>query len=322
MTFSERFSTMWAPLLLGLAAVGCVGAPEPGPSAGQPIRLALNWLPEPEFGGFYEGVLGGHYERAGFAVEIIPGGPGAPTLELLASGQAEVAISAGDDLLVKRSRGVQALGVWAAFQNTPMGLMVHAESPVQRIEDVPAGSEIAIEVGGPFQTFLWARQGWEGKVKALPAAGSVGPFLADPARIQQAYITSEPCVARGKGAEVRFLGAGEVGWNPYGTLVAVADPAPAWTDDFVAATQAAWEAYLADPARANAEIARKNPELSAEILRCVTEAQRPFLVGEDGLGALRPERFDAMASTLSSLGLLPPGATGASAMRPRGAAEP
>ena len=45
----------------------------------QEIRLALNWFPEPEFGGFYEGALGGHYERAGFKVEIIPGGPGAPT---------------------------------------------------------------------------------------------------------------------------------------------------------------------------------------------------------------------------------------------------
>ena len=51
----------------------------------QRIRLALNWYPEPEFGGFYEAVRAGHYASAGFDVEIIPGGPGAPSLELLAT---------------------------------------------------------------------------------------------------------------------------------------------------------------------------------------------------------------------------------------------
>ena len=56
------------------------------------VRLALNWYPEPEFGGFYEGVLGGHYAAAGFDVDIIPGGPGAPTLELLTAGNAEATL--------------------------------------------------------------------------------------------------------------------------------------------------------------------------------------------------------------------------------------
>ena len=75
-----------------------VVSPAPANEAAlQTVRLALNWYPEPEFGGFYEGVLGGHYAAAGFDVTIIPGGPGAPTLELLAAGQAEAAISAADE---------------------------------------------------------------------------------------------------------------------------------------------------------------------------------------------------------------------------------
>ena len=312
-------------LLLSAALVACGGppappsaAPAPGaatPAALQPIRLALSWVPEPEFGGFYEGVLGGHYAAEGFDVQIIAGGPGAPTLELLSAGRAEVAITAADDLLLKRSKGAAAVGVWAAFQDTPQGLMVHAGGPVQQLTDVPAGAEVAIEVGGPFHSFLWKRLAWEGKVKAVPYGGSVGPFLADPGAIQQAYITSEPCVAEAKGAQVRFLQPGAQGWNPYGTVVAVSDPPPPWTARFVAATQRAWEAYVADPARANAEILKKNDQLNDQLIRCVTERQAPFLRGADGLGAMRAERWEAVASALAEVGLLPAGSTAAGAWR-------
>ena len=86
------------------------------------VRLALNWFPEPEFGGFYEGALGGHYAESGFAVEIIPGGPGAPTLEQLSTGKVEAALTAADDLLLKRSRGLKVVGVWPAFQLAPNGI--------------------------------------------------------------------------------------------------------------------------------------------------------------------------------------------------------
>ena len=306
-------------LLLWVAA--CGNAPAPSPSADpaaptlQTVRLALNWVPEPEFGGFYEGVLGGHYAAEGFKVEIVPGGPGAPTLELLASGQAEVAITAADDLLLKRSKGAGAVGVWAAFQDTPQGLIVHEASPVRALEDIPAGAEVAIEVGGPFHSFLAKRMGWEGKVKAVPYGGSVGPFLADPNAIQQAYITSEPCVAEAKGARVRFLAPGTQGWNPYGTVVAVADPPPPWTDRFVAATQRAWEAYLRDPQRANAEILKKNDQMDATLISCVTARQAPFVTGTDGLGAMRAERWEAVARALVEVGLLPAGSTAAGAWK-------
>lgn len=297
-------------MTLLLAALACGGsAPEPAADPVRvPVTLALNWFPEPEFGGFYEGVLGGHYAAAGFDVTILPGGPGAPSLELLQSGKAQAAISAADDLLLKRSRGVQAVGVWPAFQLGPQGLMVHAASGIERFDQIEGGN-VAIEVGSPFQQHLWKRMAWEGKVKPVPYAGSVGPFVADATVIQQAYITSEPCVARSRGAEVTFLRASEVGWNPYGTLLALPEPVPEWGPAFVAATHTAWEAYLSDPARANAEVSARNDQLPADVLACITEAQRPFVVGTDGLGVMTAARWAEVADTLVALELLPPGHT-------------
>ncbi|MEC8425777.1 MAG: ABC transporter substrate-binding protein, partial [Myxococcota bacterium] len=288
--------------IVAFILAACSGGPSSMPAAERSgltsVKVALNWFPEPEFGGFYEGVLGGHYTAVGLDVEIIPGGPSAPTLELLGSGRAQVALTAADDLLLKRTKGIRAVGAWPGFQLNPLGLMVHEGSGPADFAAIASMTDpqVAIEVGGPFQTFLWKRHGWEGVVQAVPYGGSVGPFLADPGFIQQAYVTSEPCVARARGAAVRFLKASDAGWNHYGSLVAFADPPPPWAARFVAATQQAWTAYLEQPARANAEIARLNDQMTPGLLDCVTEAQRPFVLGQEGLGAMRDERWEATAA--------------------------
>ncbi len=287
-------------------------APEPGPIR---VTLALNWFPEPEFGGFYEGVLGGHYARHGLQVEVLPGGPGAPTLEQLATGRADVAISAADDLLVKRQKGIAAIGAWPAFQLSPQGLLVHDSGP-KTLDELADGTRVAIEVGSPFQRFLWRTHGWDGRVEAVPYSGNVGAFLADESAVQQAYITAEPCAARQRGASVRFLKGSDAGWNPYGSLVAFAEPPPPWAGAFVQATHEAWEAYVAAPDRGNAEIRRLNPDMDDDaLIACITEAQAPFVVGSDGLGAMTTERWEAMASVLVDLELVPGGTTAAGAWR-------
>ena len=277
--------------------------------------MALNWFPEPEFGGFYEGVIGGHYEQAGFKVEIIPGGPGAPTLELLGAGKAEAAISAADDLLIKRSKGIQATGVYPAFQNSPQGLLAHAVTGIESAGDIPPGSTISIEVGSPFQRHLWQTYAWEDQMEAVPYAGLVGSFMTDESSIQQAYITSEPCIVRSKGGSPVFLEARSTGWNPFGSLLALPDPLPDWAPEFVAATHAGWKAYMARPEAANTVMLEANDQLTPELMDCIVEAQTPFLTGEDGLGQMTEERWSAINTHLVALDLLPEGSEVGSAWK-------
>ena len=74
-----------ALLSLGLALCslsGCGKKTEPQPSrsaalpAVAPVKLALDWVPEPEFGGFYAAREDGAYARHGLNVEIQGGGAG------------------------------------------------------------------------------------------------------------------------------------------------------------------------------------------------------------------------------------------------------
>jgi len=238
----------------------------------------------------------------------VPGGPGAPTLELLASGRAQAAITSADDLLVKREKGVKAKAAWAGFQLTPVGIMAHAESGLSSIDELASHPEIqvAMEIGSPFQRWIWQSHGLQGKVQAVPTSGSVASFLADPHLAQQAYITSEPCVARAQGQEVRFLWASDAGWNPYGTVLAVADPPPPWTAAFVAATQQAWTAYLADPTAADAELVRRNDQLDPALMDCIATAQAPFVAGQDGLGTMTAARWRQTVDALVTVGILKP----------------
>ena len=275
----------------------------PAAPAAQKVVVALNWYPEPEFGGFYEAALSGAYKAAGLDVEIVPGGPGVPVLEMLAGGKADVAISGADDLLLRRSKGLDAVAIFAGFQDSPLGLMSHTTANITRFEDVTG--RVAIEVGSPFQQFLWKKYGWDGKVEPVPSTGSLGPFAADPTAIQQGYITSEPCVAEGQGLTVNFLPARDAGWNPYASLAVVrgADTNAPWVRSFHSASLAGWKAYLADPSRANAEITRLNMNMPADRMGCIVARQRPYVEGKDGVGVMTEARWQEAAAALAAGGV-------------------
>jgi NitT/TauT family transport system substrate-binding protein len=288
-----------------LALTAC-STPEPQTATAGPVplKVALNWFPEPEFGGYYQALLDGTYKAAGLDVTLIPGGPGVPVLEMLASGQADVAISGADDLLIKRARGLDAVAIFAGFQDSPVGLMVHAGSGFTTLGQIQGGN-VAIEAGSPFQQYLWASQGWEGKVAMVPTTGSLGAFAADPSLIQQAYVTSEPCVAEGQGLHVNFIPGREAGWNPYASLAVVrgTDATAGWVAKFRQASKDGWTHYVRDPAVANAEINRLNPDVPLDRMGCITARQAPYVVGTDGLGAMTSARWKETADALTRAGL-------------------
>ena len=61
----------WAGALATLGLTFLAGCGQPGPTSGhEPVRIALNWFPEPEHGGFYAALVHGYYREAGLDVEI------------------------------------------------------------------------------------------------------------------------------------------------------------------------------------------------------------------------------------------------------------
>jgi NitT/TauT family transport system substrate-binding protein len=305
-------------------------APAPGPAR---VKLALDWVPEPEFGGFYAARDSGAFSRHGLEVEVLSGGAGAPVTQMVAAGQVEFATTSADQLLVSRARGADLIPLFAVYQVSPRAIMVHASKGITSMAQVFAGGTLAIEPGAPFGAFLKKKYGFD-KVKIVPYDGGVARFVADKDFAQQCFLTSEPLAAKKQGSDPVVFKVADEGFNPYATVVFTRrelwQKSPERVRAFVEAVREGWRAYLDNPKPANDVMAKLNTTMDAETFAAVADVQKPLIETEEtrakGLGFLSRERWETLGQQLVELGLLekapvvdeflPPEFTGATAATP------
>lgn len=297
-------------LLASLAVAACKKKPETTAS-GTPVKLALNWVPEPEFGGFYAAREGGAYTRRGLDVDILGGGAGVPVVQMVASGQADFGILGGDELLMARARGADVLPVFATFQTSPQGIMVHASRGAKSLGEALKSGTLAIEPGAPYAVFLKKKLGLQG-VSIVPYDGGVARFLVDPNVSQQCYVTAEPLAAKKQGGDPQVFLVADEGFNPYIGVIIVSRKT--WTDhpdrvrSFVDASRDGWTAYNADPKPTNVVMGKLNAAMDPATFAEAAAAQRPLTESADtrahGLGAMTRDRWETLGKQLVDLGII------------------
>jgi len=270
------------------------------------IKLALNWKPEPEFGGFYAAP----YAKHGLDVEILPGGTGTPTVQMVGAGSVDFGIVSADEVVLARSHGNDVVALFAVFQDSPTGIMAHASRNLTSIGDVLKGGTVALESGLPFARLLERKYGFS-HVKVVPSpGGDITSFLHDENFAQQCFLTSEPIAARKKGAAVKVFAVSEIGYDPYTTVLAVSGESlrknPDRAKAMVAAVWQGWRAYLDDPKAANQQMNQLNPTMDAQTFAEVAEVQKPFIETDatrrDGLGTMSRERWETLIGQFKELG--------------------
>ncbi len=278
---------------------------------GEHALLALDWVPEPEFGGFYAARESGAFKAEGLDVEIQGGGAGVPVVQMVASGNAEFGIAGADEVLAARARGADVVPVFAVYQTSPQGIMVHASRGATTLAEALSGGTLAIEPGLSYAVFLKKKIGFD-KVKVAPYDGGVARFVADGSFAQQCYATSEPLAARRLGSDPQVFLVADLGFDPYlGVVItrtSLLRDKPAMVKSFVTGARAGWAAYLADPARANAVMGKLNRAMDAETFAAAAVEQRRFVESDDtkrfGLGAMTRARWETLAKQLVDLGLV------------------
>ena len=273
------------------------------------IRLALNWKPDPQFGGFYAAP----YQERGLEVDILPGGAGTPTVQMIGAGSAEFGIVSADELVVARSRGNDVVAVFAVFQNCPQGIMAHASRRLGSIADVLKEGTLAIQRGLPYARLLEKKYGFE-HVKIVPSpGGDISAFLRDDLFAQQCFVMSEPLQARHAGVDVKVFPVADIGYNPYTTVLATSGARirndAGLVKGMVWAVREGWRTYLDDPKATNARMNELNPSMDTATFLEVAQAQKPFIETEEtaraGLGVMTAERWTSLISQLAGLGDIP-----------------
>ncbi len=305
----------WLALLcvfvFAFIASGCRGR-QPAASNGlTPVKLQLDWYPQPEHGGFVTAQLLGYYKAEGLEVTILPLPQYASVAQQVASGKADFGLGSSDQILEWNSNGLPLVAVAATMQHDPQAVMVHKNSPIHDFKDLE-GHTIAAQTGATWLKYVISRYNLH-QVKQIPSTLSVANFLADPNYVQQIFITSEPFFAKQAGAEVRTFLISTSGYDPYRVQFTTRDFAAQHPDvvaKFVRASMRGWQQYLSNPEPTNAHLLALNPALNPEQEAYTTQALRDggFVTGDDRsgsqIGKMTAARWQAGYEQLKALGIV------------------
>lgn len=278
------------------------------------VDLALNWLPEAEHGGFYAADVCGLFREQSLRVKIIPGGPGVPVIQNVASGKVTFGVTNADQLLLQRAQEADVVAIFAPIQQSPRCVMVHKKSGITKFEDLKEMT-LSINVNQTFFGYLQKRLPLT-NVQIVPYAGSVAPFLENERLGQQAYVFSEPFIAEQQGGDPLNLMVSDLGFNPYTSVLItraeVIAQQPDLVRSMVAACRLGWRKYLDEPEQTNEHIHSLNKEMGLEILDFGTRTLKPLceagLSAPDRLGEMTAERWTTLVEQLVETGALKPGA--------------
>jgi NitT/TauT family transport system substrate-binding protein len=274
--------------------------------------LALDWVPEPEFGGFYAADQNGAFRKHGLDVEIRGGGAGVPVVQMVASGKADFGVVGADEVLSARTHGADIIAVFATFQTSPQAIMVHASHGYKRLGEALRSGTLAIEPGLPYAAYLKKKYGTFG-ARVVPYDGGVARFMVDHDYAQQCYVTAEPIAARRKGGDPQVFLVADEGFNPYtGVLIVGRKLMSEHVDkvmELVSASREGWNWYLDDPATTaatNALIAKLNPSMDAETCAAAAAAERPLVEtqGPGSIGIMERDRWSTLGKQLVDIGAI------------------
>jgi NitT/TauT family transport system substrate-binding protein len=281
------------------------------------IIFGTYWLPVAEFGGFYQALADGTYKDAGLDVELKAGGPQVNTLQLLAAGAYDVAVSPTTLAPLNMVReGAPYQAIASIYQKDPQALMAHEERGFKSLADIKGHPVlIAQDSVNTFWQFLKVKYHFTDD-QIRPYTFNMAPFLNDKAAVQQCYITNEPQMLAMQGVKTTTFLLADYGYASYSSLLLtskkLATERPEVLQRFVDATIKGWATFLhGDYTKAREAVLKANPDYTKENFEASRGALIKFGIVESGdasklgIGAMSDERWKEFFNTMVEAGVLP-----------------
>ncbi|MCK6597911.1 MAG: ABC transporter substrate-binding protein [Bdellovibrionaceae bacterium] len=276
----------------------------------KPISLALNWVPEPQFGGFYQAQFHGIFKKNTLNVEILKGGSGTPTIQMLSKGVVDFAIVSAEEILISNDKNAknQIVALFATFQTNPQMLMSHKSRGLKSIADILQNDGyLAWQSGLSYSLFLRKKYP-QSKVKMVPYLGGLTQFQKDQQLSQQGFITSEPIAAEKLGVKVSSYLVADEGFNPYTTVLAVRKDFlknnKELTEKMLKSVREGWEQYLLDFQSTNQKMHELNTSMDLETFNLSAKAQVNLIKTDKGVGSMTLQRWQELIQQMKTLALI------------------
>jgi len=279
-----------------------------------PIRVQLDWFPEPEHGGLYQALAKGYFAKEGLNVTLLPGGSNVLVTQFVATGQADIGQSATTQVIQAVAGGLPVINIAAIFHRMPTGLMMHADNPITSFEQLNGKSIMA----RPEAIYIpYLKKKYHIDFTVIPQNFSSTQFLTDKDFIQEGFFIAEPYFLEQQGAKVKWLALWDSGYEPALTLFAntkFAQDHPEQLRAFLRAFIQGWKEYLeGDPTAGNDLIKKNNPKADDAFFKFERDqiiqnnlGKGDAAQGED-YGTLSLDKIKGEIAIMEDLGLLPIG---------------
>lgn len=275
------------------------------------ITLGLNWKPEPQFGGFYQALIKNEYKKFNYDMEILEGGSGTPTIQMLSNGKINYGIVSAEELIIANERNPKnpIVALYAVYKINPQMIMTHQDRDFKSLKDVfQSDGILAIQQGLSYAQYLKKIYA-PVKVKIVPYLGGIGNFQNNKNYSQQGFVNSEDLLAEKAGIKIKYFLVSDSGFNPYTTVLATQAQRiknqPDEVRQVTKATRAGWQSYLKSPEESNQHMARLNKSMDVLIMNKAAKSQKALIdVPNEELGVMSLERLQKLQDQLLDLGVI------------------
>jgi ABC-type nitrate/sulfonate/bicarbonate transport system substrate-binding protein len=280
---------------------------------GDHLSLRLQWIHQAQFAGFYVAREKGFYKDLNLDVDIDPGGSSFNVPTMVSTGQADVGVWVGDQVLKGYAHSgmpIRAIGV--VFRKSLVCYMVRRDSRIFSPSDF-RGKRVGIYPGFDSESIyvelLRQANVERSDVHEYPAAYSIVPFLAGQVDVWPSYVINEPLSAREHGQPVRCLTPDMFGVKYYSDTLIVRDDTLQSKRDvvvrFMKASERGWRYALSNPDEAVGIVLKYDPSLHRDHEKAMLAALAEYVNPTDPFFQMDPEVWRAMAAQFQTRGLIP-----------------
>src|SRR5271156_2764423 len=243
-----RYRTVAFTILLALSSL-CATA-----HADDSVTLRLKWLNQAQFAGFYVAKEKGYYKSEGLDVNIQPGGPDFPAVQMVTGGNEQFGVTAADQILIARSKGVPVVALAVIYRRNPFVLFSLAKSGIKTPADY-VGKKVGVKIGGNeeliYRAVLAKANIDKSNLTEIPVKFDMTPLLTGTVDVWPGYLINEVLAAKEKGFDVNVIYPADFGIDLYADTLFTTEKMlrekPDVVRNFVAATLKGWDTAIAAP---------------------------------------------------------------------------